>query len=205
MIDIESIADLELLRESVDLECKLAAGRDGKGALPDDFFGPPARISVPSSSNLPGSSSNLPGSSSNLPGSSSNLPGSSSNLPGSSSNLAGKRDADGCLISEQLALPVVDNLSALSQRLRKTLEAAAAEPRWKGKVDREVLIEVVLQLCTGRFVTLRCLAELVHRKPATLRNQYLSRLVRDRKLTLAFPTTPTHERQAYVATSSMPA
>jgi ATP-dependent DNA helicase RecG len=38
MIDIESITDLELLRESVDLECKLAAGRDGKGALPEDFW-----------------------------------------------------------------------------------------------------------------------------------------------------------------------
>jgi len=38
MIDIQSIADLELLRESVDLECKLAAGRDGKGALPEDFW-----------------------------------------------------------------------------------------------------------------------------------------------------------------------
>ena len=38
MIDIQSIADLELLRESVDLECKLAAVRDGKGALPDEFW-----------------------------------------------------------------------------------------------------------------------------------------------------------------------
>lgn len=38
MINIESIADLELLRESVDLECKLAAGRDGQGALPEDFW-----------------------------------------------------------------------------------------------------------------------------------------------------------------------
>jgi ATP-dependent DNA helicase RecG len=38
MIAIESITDLELLRESVDLECKLAAGRDGKGALPEDFW-----------------------------------------------------------------------------------------------------------------------------------------------------------------------
>ena len=38
MIDIQSIADLELLRESVDLECKLALGRDGQGALPDDFW-----------------------------------------------------------------------------------------------------------------------------------------------------------------------
>jgi hypothetical protein len=28
MIDLHSIADIKLLRESVDLECKLAAGRD---------------------------------------------------------------------------------------------------------------------------------------------------------------------------------
>ncbi len=44
---------------------------------------------------------------------------------------------------------------------------------------------------------LRTLAELVQRKPETLRDQYLTKLVRERKLTLAFPKTPTHERQAY--------
>lgn len=38
MNDIQSIADIQLLRESVDLECKLARGRDGQGALPDDFW-----------------------------------------------------------------------------------------------------------------------------------------------------------------------
>ena len=38
MIDLHSIADIKLLLESVDLECKLAAGRDGKGALPEDFW-----------------------------------------------------------------------------------------------------------------------------------------------------------------------
>ncbi|PZS71054.1 AAA family ATPase [Stenotrophomonas maltophilia] len=36
--DIQSLADIQLLRESVDLECKLARGRDGQGALPDDFW-----------------------------------------------------------------------------------------------------------------------------------------------------------------------
>ena len=60
---------------------------------PEDVFGPPARISVPS------------------------FP----DLAGSPPNLAVRRDADGCLLSEQLALPVVDTLSALSQRVRKTL------------------------------------------------------------------------------------
>ncbi|MDB6138785.1 MAG: hypothetical protein JWO94_1857 [Verrucomicrobiaceae bacterium] len=38
MIEIHTIADLALLRESVDVECKLAAGRDGQGALPEDFW-----------------------------------------------------------------------------------------------------------------------------------------------------------------------
>ncbi len=38
MIDIQSISDLELLRESVDLECKRAGGQDGQGALPHDFW-----------------------------------------------------------------------------------------------------------------------------------------------------------------------
>ena len=38
MIDITSFDDLSLLRETVSLECKLAQGRDGKGALPEDFW-----------------------------------------------------------------------------------------------------------------------------------------------------------------------
>ena len=38
MTDIRSVSDIELLRESVDLECKLAAGRDGHGAVPDDVW-----------------------------------------------------------------------------------------------------------------------------------------------------------------------
>ena len=139
---------------------------------PDDVFGPPTRISVASSPKL----------------------------SGSSPNLKENRDPDGCLLSEQLELPVIDKLWALSAALRGTLEAIALEPRSKGKVDRAALIAVILRLCEGRFVMLRSLAELVEREPKTLRDQYLSRLVRERKLTLAFPKTPTHERQAYTTT-----
>ena len=106
-------------------------------------------------------------------------------------------DLDGCLITEQLALPVVDDLAALSQAFRNRLEEMASEPHAKGKVNRQVLIDVVLKPCEGRFITLRCLAELLHRKPDTLREQYLKTLVRQRQLNLAFPKTPNHERQAY--------
>ena len=38
MIDIAYLKDLSLLRESHDLECKLALGRDGRGAVPEDFW-----------------------------------------------------------------------------------------------------------------------------------------------------------------------
>ena len=130
---------------------------------PDDVFGAAPRISVLSSPNL-----------------------------GSSSpNLAENRDPDGCLISKQLSLPVVDDLEPLSQALRSRLVGIASEPRSKGKVDRQVLIAALLQLCEGRFVTLRCLAELVNRKPDTLRDQYLKILVRQRQAyTTVKPSSP---------------
>jgi len=38
MITIRSLKDITKLSESIDLECKLAAGRDGKGQLPVDFW-----------------------------------------------------------------------------------------------------------------------------------------------------------------------
>lgn len=38
MIDIQSLTDIELLEESDEIECKLAAGQDGQGKLPDDFW-----------------------------------------------------------------------------------------------------------------------------------------------------------------------
>ena len=162
---------------------------------PDDVFGPAPRISAPSSPILAASSPNLTASSPNLTAS-------SPNLEPSSPNLDEQRDLDGCLISEQLALPVVDDLEALSQAFRSRLEGLASQPRAKGKVDRQVLTDVLLQLCQGRFITLRCLAELVKRKPDTLRDQYLKTLVRQRQLNLAFPKTPNHERQAYMAANS---
>lgn len=38
MIEITCLEDITALRESIDIECKLAQGRDGKGALPIDIW-----------------------------------------------------------------------------------------------------------------------------------------------------------------------
>jgi ATP-dependent DNA helicase RecG len=156
-----------------------------------------------SSPNLAPSSPNLASSSPNSVASSPNLAVNPTNPSLNSSNSTGQRDINGCLIASQLPLPIIDNLEQLSDSFRQNLELLAEEPRSKRRIDRERLIEVILQICLGHFVTLSSLAKLVDRQPDTLRDQYLSKLVRERTLSLAFPTTPTHERQAYCTTDSL--
>lgn len=158
---------------------------------PDDVFGP-----------LP----MAPGTRSfGLPPSSSVLAGSSSHLQRTSSTSEQLRDEHGYLRTGQLPLPVISDLSALSPILRARLEGLAAAPRVKKKLDRAIFEAAVVAVCEGHYLTLNALAELLNRKPASLRNQYLTPMVRAKTLSLAFPTTPTHERQAYCATSSLPA
>ena len=38
MFDLNTLGDLSLLAESVEVECKLAQGQDGKGEVPKDFW-----------------------------------------------------------------------------------------------------------------------------------------------------------------------
>ena len=157
---------------------------------PDDVFGPSAQEVGASSSVLSTSSSGL---------------GASSSVLSTSSSVTGQqRDLDGYLRTDQLGLPVISDLKALSTLLRAKLEVLASEPRQKKKLDPIVMEAAVLAVCEGHYLTLTALAELLNRKPASLRNEYLSPMVRAKSLSLAFPTTPTHERQAYCATSSLP-
>lgn len=185
----------------------LASSGGGRGAVyflpgqdlptPDDVFGPvlPGLVLSPSMTG---------GSSSVLTASSSVLGASSSPLALSSSASKQHRDERGYLLTEQLPLPVINDLNCLAPGLRARLETLAAVPRQKRKVDRETLEQVLLAVCQGHYLTLHALAELVARKPISLRNDYLTPMVRARSLSLAFPTTPTHERQAYCSTGSLP-
>ena len=61
----------------------------------------------------------------------------------------------------------------------------------------EAMKAVVLAVCSGHYVTLSCLAQLVNRDSDAFRQQYLKPLAKDGKLRLAFPTAPTHAKQAY--------
>lgn len=111
----------------------------------------------------------------------------------------GERDSRGRLVTPHLDAPIIDNLEALDEVFRELLEHLAEEPRQKERLSSERMEQVLLTLCRDQFLTLSVLAELVSRNPDGLRQQYLSKMVRGGEMLLAFPTKPTHEKQAYRA------
>lgn len=82
------------------------------------------------------------------------------------------------------------------------IEASLPEPATVVRDTRRVrrteeMDSAILALCTGRWLTLRQLAEVLHRTPRTLKNNYLRRLIREGRLEYRYPETPTHQQQAY--------
>ncbi|RYD32718.1 MAG: AAA family ATPase [Verrucomicrobiaceae bacterium] len=148
---------------------------------PDDVFGPGIPVLEPESSTIIGLSSTI--------------------LPGSSTIIAdGKksgRDEAGRLMAKQFHLPFVDSVENLVPEFLARLHAAAELLRTKGKISRKELEDVIVKVCDGHFVTIGSLAKILDRGERTLRQDYLSRLCKEKRLRRAFPDTPNHERQAY--------
>ena len=174
---------------------------------PNDVFGKAA------SSPLNGDSSPLNGGSSPLNGgSSSDLAagsplngGSYPDLAASSPGLHSSRDMHGRLLSSHLQHPIIDDVKCLAPDFRAQMEQLAAIPRIKRKVDRETMKRVILALCSNQYVTLDCIAVFVCRNAKSMQSQFLTPMVRDeRTLQWAFPTTPNHPQQAYIAAQMMP-
>ena len=150
----------------------------GASPKPEDVFGARSEQSEASSAHLEPTSAHLP--------------------PGALGS-AEPRNGDGCLLSEQLDAPVIDSLDRLAPLFRARLEQIAAEPRAKAKISAEAMRQAILSVCAGHYVALGGLAELVKRDPDALRQQHLKPLAKAGKLRLAFPTAPTHAKQAYRA------
>lgn len=107
------------------------------------------------------------------------------------------RDGAGCLLSDLLDAPIVDNLDDLAVELRQELEALAEAPRTKERLEPSAMEAVILAVCKDRYLTLGVLAKLLQRNSDTLRKTYLDRLVKSSRIKRAFPGTPTHEKQSY--------
>ncbi len=140
-------------------------------------------------------SPNLESDSPNLESRSPNLESSSPNLESDSPDL--KQDKYGRLLSDHHRLPFVADLTALTPEFLEALENKALKPRTKKSLTRQIMSDVLLDLLEDQFITLACLAELTCRRQKTLREQYLSEMVKAGTVEIAFPRTPNDPRQAY--------
>jgi hypothetical protein len=108
-----------------------------------------------------------------------------------------RRDPHGRLLPGKLDAPRIDALDQLAPEWRDQL-TARAEPAGLRKTLRLAdMRQVIRAMCRDQFVSLAVLAELVHRSPDALQQQHLKPMQQAALLVLAFPTSPTHPRQAY--------
>jgi ATP-dependent DNA helicase RecG len=85
---------------------------------------------------------------------------------------------------------VLEQVPAALQNLVQRLHA-------RRRVPEAELESALIALCAGEFRTLPEIARLCNRAPDTLRTHYLARMVRDGRMVLRFPETPTHPDQGY--------
>ena len=148
---------------------------------PDDVFG--------------SGSSTISADSSTISGTSSTISGTSSTISGSEESQ--NRDEMGRLISGKFHLPFVDSIDSLTPEFRVGLELMAELPRSKGRMERKEFEDLIVQVCDEHFITIGSLAKILNRGERTLRQDYLSKLCKEKRLQRAFPDTPNHEKQAY--------
>jgi hypothetical protein len=167
---------------------------------PEDVFDAPI---LEENSGISGESSPILEEDSGISEENSGIPEESSGIPEGNSGISEensgnlKRDTLGRILSPTHALPFIDDLDKLEPDYLATLKCMAEEPREKKKVPRDLIKAVLIELLNGQFITISCLAALVHRGPVTLRRHYLTQMVREGELEIAFPRTPNDPRQAY--------
>ncbi|MCE5364348.1 RNA-binding domain-containing protein [Pseudomonas anguilliseptica] len=168
---------------------------------PEDVFGGGSEYLSESSEYLTDSSGHLLVSSGHLAGSSGHLLVSSGHLP-ESGDKSCQRDSQGRRLTEKLDAPLIDDLALLNEDFRRALVESALLARAYRKLDADEMQRAIVDVCHGHYITGTCLAELLSRNADSLRKQHLKQLVQTGRLQLAFPTTPTHQMQAYRTTES---
>ncbi len=69
--------------------------------------------------------------------------------------------------------------------------------REKGRADKQIVEQVILELCSEHYLPLRTLAELLGRTPNSIRIHYVNPMLGRGLLNLRHPEQPHHSQQAY--------
>ncbi len=84
-----------------------------------------------------------------------------------------------------------------SEHYDKKLLELAAPVREKGKANRELVKNTILQVCSEHYLELRALSTLLGRSPETIRTHYVIPMVEQKLLELRYPGQLNHPKQAY--------
>lgn len=99
---------------------------------------------------------------------------------------------------EGLDRPLIDDLTMIEQAALAELRAVASGIS-RGRMQTAKVDAVIIELCQGRYLSIKVLASLIGRAETYLRQNYLNRLVISGELRRAFPGKPNDPRQAYTA------
>lgn len=81
----------------------------------------------------------------------------------------------------------------------RALKSIAEPVSNKKRAPRAEVERVILELCNGRYLSIRALEILLNRSGEFLRKDYLNPMVRSNMLSMRYPTKPNHPEQAYIA------
>lgn len=84
-----------------------------------------------------------------------------------------------------------------SEHYDQKLIQLAAPVREKGKANRELVKNTILQVCSEHYLELRALSTLLGRSPETIRTHYVIPMVEQKLLELRYPEQLNHPKQAY--------
>ena len=77
------------------------------------------------------------------------------------------------------------------------LKQISTAVRETGRAKQEDVKKVILQLCSEHYLSLRTIAELLGRKPNSVRNHYVNPMLDEGLLELKYPDRANHPQQAY--------
>ncbi|MBL8489660.1 MAG: hypothetical protein JNM82_02655 [Rhodocyclaceae bacterium] len=78
-----------------------------------------------------------------------------------------------------------------------SLRTIAAPIRSRQRARPEEVRAVILALCSENYLSLRELAELLGRQPASVQNHYLTPMLKEGVLVQRYPNSPNHPNQGY--------
>lgn len=99
--------------------------------------------------------------------------------------------------SDSFSLLPSSEHSEPSSEYYQQLQEIAQPVRSKGNTDKEIVKQVIVKLCSEYYLSLRTLAELLGRKPDSIRNHDVNPMIEEGLLEPKYPDRISHPQQAY--------